>query len=100
MLGLLIRTRGGALKLELVGHDYALSEKQRRHFKQKQLIGKKASQLIRNGEIIILDSGITTTEIARNLSQHSGLTIISNALNIASILAPKADCKVIMLGRT
>jgi DeoR family transcriptional regulator of aga operon len=98
--GFLIRTRGGALKQELVGHDFTISEKRRRHLKEKQTIGKKATELILDGETIILDSGTTTTEIARNLSGHSDLTIITNALNIAANLAYHPSCKVVMLGGT
>lgn len=96
--GLLIRTRGGALKQALVGADFALSEKRRRHFAEKQRIGKKAADLIQNGDTVILDSGTTTMEIARNLGNHSDLTIITNALNIAASLANYNNCKVIMLG--
>lgn len=96
--GLLIRTRGGALKQELVGVDLALSEKRRRHLKEKQRIGKKAASLIQNGDTVILDSGTTTMEIVHNLTHHSDLTIITNAINIAASLAGKPNCKVIMLG--
>lgn len=96
--GLLIRTRGGALKQELVGADFALSEKRRLHLKEKQRIGKKAAELIQDGDTIILDSGTTTMEIVHNLNNHSDLTIITNALNIAASLANHSNCKVIMLG--
>jgi DeoR family transcriptional regulator of aga operon len=96
--GLLIRTRGGALKQELVGADLALSEKRRRHLKEKQKIGKKAAELIQDGDTVILDSGTTTMEIVHNLTSHSDLTIFTTALNIAASLANHSNCKVIMLG--
>ncbi len=96
--GLLIRTRGGALRQELVSTDFALSEKRRRHFREKQLIGKKAAELIKDGETIIFDSGTTTMEVARNLTGYSDLTILTNALNIAASLASNKSCRVIMLG--
>ncbi|MEE9118287.1 MAG: DeoR/GlpR family DNA-binding transcription regulator, partial [Calditrichia bacterium] len=76
--GLLIRTRGGALRQESVSTDFALSEKRRRHFREKQLIGKKAAELIKDGETIIFDSGTTTMEVARNLTGYSDLTILTN----------------------
>jgi len=96
--GLLIRTRGGALRQESVSTDFALSEKRRRHFREKQLIGKKAAELIKDGETIIFDSGTTTMEVARNLTGYSDLTILTNALNIAASLASNQSCRVIMLG--
>jgi DeoR family transcriptional regulator of aga operon len=96
--GMLIRTRGGALRQESVSTDFALSEKRRRHFKEKQLIGKKAAELIKNGETIIFDSGTTTMEVARNLGGYSDLTVLTNALNIAASLTGDKSCRVIMLG--
>jgi DeoR family transcriptional regulator of aga operon len=96
--GMLIRTRGGALRQESVSTDFALSEKRRRHFKEKQLIGKKAAELVKNGETIIIDSGTTTMEVARNLSGYSDLTVLTNALNIAAGLTGNKSCRVIMLG--
>ncbi|MCK4747691.1 MAG: DeoR/GlpR transcriptional regulator, partial [Bacteroidales bacterium] len=95
----LIRARGGALKMEgQVSLDFNLSEKHQLHYPEKARIGKKAAGLIGNSETIILDSGTTTMEIARNLGNHSDLTIITNALNIAAGLANHNNCKVIMLG--
>jgi DeoR family transcriptional regulator of aga operon len=96
--GLLIRTRGGALKQDLVGADFAISEKRRLHLREKQAIGKLAAQLVHDGETIILDSGSTTVEIARNLENHQDLSIITNALNIAGILARYKSHKVFILG--
>ena len=60
---LLIRAHGGAMKMKRVGIDYKLSVKSQRHSKEKQAIGKKAAELINDGETIILDSGSTTLEI-------------------------------------
>jgi DeoR family transcriptional regulator of aga operon len=96
--GLLIRTRGGALMQERVSIDFAISEKQRRHLREKQLIGKKAAELIHDGETIILDSGSTTMEIARNLADRKDLSVITNALNIAEILAGYTALRVIIPG--
>lgn len=52
----------------------------------KRKIGAYAASLVGNGETIILDAGSTTTEVATRLTDRSGLTIITNALNIAIIL--------------
>lgn len=96
--GLLIRTRGGAFKQDLVGVDFAISEKRRHHLKEKQLIGKKAADFIHDGETIILDSGSTTVEIARNLESQQDLSIITNAVNMVGILARYKSHRVIILG--
>lgn len=95
---LLVRTRGGAIKNQHVSTDIKLSEKATRQFAEKQLIGKKAASLIKNGETIILDSGTTTLEIAKNIFQFENLTVITNALNISVLLADAPNIKVIVPG--
>jgi len=95
---LLIRTRGGALKKDLVAADSDISEKARRHQREKQLIGIKAAELVQDGETIILDSGSTTMEIAKNLRNRSEISVITNALNIATLLAGNPGLRVIMPG--
>ena len=49
---------------------------------QKASIGKAAASLIKSGETIILDIGSTTLEIARHLSNISGITVLTNSLPI------------------
>ncbi len=97
---MLIRARGGAIKIKLqnIGVDSPLSDKMREHFKEKQRIGQVAAKLISEGDTIILDSGTTTAEIAKNLGDFKDLTIITNAINIATILADYNDFNVFMSG--
>lgn len=95
---LLVRAHGGAMKLQRAGIDYELDVKAKKNRAQKIAIGKKAASLIKNGDTIILDSGTTTLEIAKNLSGFSNLTVITNSLNIAGQLVEFPDIKVIMLG--
>mgnify|MGYP000541982175 CR=1 FL=1 len=56
------------------------------HLEEKKEIAQKAIQFIQEGDSIILDSGSTTTEIAKLLMNYKDLTVITNALNIALIL--------------
>lgn len=94
---LLVRARGGALKADRVG-DFTLSDKNKQHLEEKKRIGKAAAGLIEEGETIILDSGTTTMEITRNLSKIANLTVITNALNVASQLAEHQNVNVIIPG--
>jgi DeoR family transcriptional regulator of aga operon len=96
--GLLIKTRGGAIRNERVGIDPELTEKQRQHYEEKKLIGKKVIEFISDGDTIILDSGTTTIEIAKNLEVFSDLTVITNGVNIAGYLSKLKNIKVIMPG--
>ena len=54
---------------------------------QKASIGKAAAALVKSGETIILDIGSTTLEIARHLSNISGITVLTNSLPIMNELA-------------
>ncbi len=95
--GLLIKTRGGGLKSQRVGIDQQLNEKAKINSREKLAIGKKAAELIKDNDTIIIDSGTTTVEIAKNINGISNLTVITNALNIASQLI-QDEIKVILLG--
>ena len=70
----------------------------KKQFKEKQTIGKKTSELLNDNDTIIIDSGSTIMEVDKSLSQFSNLTIITNALNIASQLVELNNVKAIMLG--
>jgi DeoR family transcriptional regulator, aga operon transcriptional repressor len=97
--GALERTHGGAL-LRRDDDDQPITVKQTLHHAEKVRIAKVAAGLIQDGETIILDSGTTTAEIAkqiRKLEVHS-INVITNALNIASLLADVPAVRLIMPG--
>ncbi len=98
--GLLIKTRGGGIRPQRGGVDYKLNEKSKVHAAEKQRIGKKAVEIINDSDTIIIDSGTTTLEIAKGLQHKTNLTVITNALNIASQLVNYESIKVIVLGGT
>lgn len=86
--GMLERAHGGALPLRTGAlNDRTLQEKERLHRHEKLRIASAAVKMIRSGQVIILDSGTTTTAIARACRHLSSLTIITNATNIAVELA-------------
>lgn len=98
--GLIHRTHGGALPAtEGALDDPALLEKQNLHRKEKLAIAKEAARTVQEGQVVILDSGTTTTEIARALRDFRNLTIITNAVNIATELSGTA-VEVILTGGT
>mgnify|MGYP003694746759 CR=1 FL=1 len=47
-----------------------------------------------------LTGGTTTTEVARAISDRRGITVVTNALNIAGELAIRADLKLVVTGGT
>jgi len=95
---LVIREHGGAFLKKAEDQVRKLSLVNQENMDKKELIGKKAAGLIDNGDVIILDSGSTTTEIAKNLRGRRNLTIITNALNIAILLGSEPGIEIMMTG--
>lgn len=94
-----MRARGGAILVEnSVGADKNIMEKSKLHIAEKRVIGMKSAQLIADDETIILESGTTTAEIAKNLDDIENLTVVTNAINIVSILAEKRNITLIVPG--
>jgi DeoR family transcriptional regulator of aga operon len=98
--GLLIRSHGGALKRDESADDVPIAVKETQHHAEKVRIGRAAAQLVRDGETIMLDSGTTTLEIARQIRamRLSSLNVITNALNVAMELATAPFVRLIMIG--
>jgi DeoR family transcriptional regulator, aga operon transcriptional repressor len=98
--GALVRSHGGAVRRLEPTHDYPLDLKQSVHRSEKVQIGRAAANLVQPGEVIILDSGTTTTETARQLKIRAihGVTVISNAMNVVSELVDAPEISVISIG--
>ena len=85
--GQLQRTHGGALTIRNgAQNDRSLQEKGKVHRQEKIRIAAAAVRLIREGQVVLLDSGTTTTAIARACRHFKNLTVITNATNIAAEL--------------
>lgn len=85
--GMLQRTHGGALAPSSGSLlDPTLGEKEQQRLPEKQRIADAAVKLVHEGACVILDSGSTTTILARTLRSFANLTVITNAINIASEL--------------
>jgi DeoR family transcriptional regulator, aga operon transcriptional repressor len=96
--GQIHRTHGGALPArEGALEDPTLREKQKLHRQEKLRIAAAAASLVSEGQVVILDSGTTTTEIARALRHFKNLTIVTSAVNIAAELA-SSSVEVILTG--
>ena len=96
--GFIKREHGGAFLKNVEDSVKSFTLLNQDNIEKKQIIGKKAAELIETGETIILDSGSTTTEIAKNLVGRKGITVITNALNIAMMLGAEPGIEVIVTG--
>lgn len=96
--GLLQRTHGGALAPHAGALlDPTLMEKEQQRLHEKQRIAEAAVRMVSERQCVLLDSGSTTTMIARALRGFSNLTVITNAVNIASELT-NTNFDVMLIG--
>jgi DeoR/GlpR family transcriptional regulator of sugar metabolism len=96
--GYVSREHGGAYLKTMTRQVESLSLQHSENMDKKRKIGVRAASLVSDGEAIILDAGSTTTEVAHGLIDRQGLTIITNALNIALILGAVPGFAVHMPG--
>lgn len=96
--GLIIREHGGAYLKSLPEQVKSLTLQHTENMDKKIIIGRKAVEFIDNESSIILDSGTTVTEIAKNLEHKENLRIITNSLNIALLVGANYSFDVMVTG--
>jgi DeoR/GlpR family transcriptional regulator of sugar metabolism len=94
--GLLRRVHGGALPATVGAREYAVRREQAPA--AKAAIARATSRLFRDGQVILLDAGTTTLEVARHLPPELEATVITNSPPIAVALAEHPDVDVSVLG--
>jgi DeoR/GlpR family transcriptional regulator of sugar metabolism len=92
--GQVIRTYGGAT---IADGATATSRTLDARLLQRIKVGEAASQLVQDGSTIALSSGTTVLEMAR-LLRHRRLTVITNALDVATVLLDADEVELIVLG--
>jgi DeoR/GlpR family transcriptional regulator of sugar metabolism len=96
--GYVVREHGGAYLKNIVDHVRNFSLVHQENMDKKEAIARKCLEFIEPGDTIILDSGSTTTEIAKRLRGIRGLTLITNAINIALLLGGEPGIEIILTG--
>ncbi len=96
--GSLQRTHGGALVSERVEPEPPLQQRAREHAEEKKRIGQAAADLVSDNETIFIGSGTTTSEVAKALVGKRRITVITNALNIANLVANDPNIELVVLG--
>ena len=82
--GILTRVHGGGIINNSTEIDLSISDKEKINLKEKERIASFAVNLIKEGDVVILDSGFTAVHIARRLKFRSGIKIITGGLNVAN----------------
>lgn len=96
--GHLRRTHGGVVVSKGISSEPPVTVRSTERVEEKQRIGAKAAEMINEGEHIILDSGTTTLQIARNIVNKSNITVVTNDINIAAELRNAKGVQVILTG--
>ena len=97
-LGMLQRTHGGAMLTKPTAFEISFDESQGWAQAEKCAIGRRAAQLVQEGETIIIESGSTTLELARNLGEIRKLTVLTNSLAICKELSANEGIEILVLG--
>ena len=77
---------------------YRIEAESDAHVAAKEAIGARAAAMLSDGDAIFIDCGATTPHLARQLPVGMRLTVVTFALNIASILAENRNVELIVLG--
>lgn len=101
--GLLRRTHGGAIPIEPLFYeafrnDRSFQDQVGSFAEEKKRIAIAASELISSGQTVALTAGTTTTEVIRSLPTLSGITVITNTVNVAMELSKRKDIHVFVTG--
>ncbi|HUE82050.1 MAG TPA: DeoR/GlpR family DNA-binding transcription regulator [Pyrinomonadaceae bacterium] len=101
--GLLRRSHGGAVPVspllyEPFRHISYFHEQERQRGAEKRRIGLVAAELVNDGDILAIGAGTTATQVARSVCLHKGITVLTNAVNVAMELSHRSDLKVFVTG--
>ncbi len=94
--GQIMRVHGGALSR--LAHTPPYAERRTQRLEAKSAIGRAAAGLVRQGQVLFMDGGTTTLQVARSLPKSLKATVITNSPPLALDLGEHAALEVILLG--
>jgi DeoR family fructose operon transcriptional repressor len=95
------RVRGGAQRLSPFGPEPPVIQRQLSQMSEKQAIAALASQLISDGEVLALEAGSTTLELARAIVRFKpwvNLQVVTNSFPIVEELVRVPGIQLVFLG--
>ncbi len=97
--GFVRRTHGGAVPADYIAQSGSSSAQRiGSRIAEKTRIAQCASELIKDGESLILNGGSTTRLFAFELSEKKDLTVVTNALGIPAAIPRQAARDIVLLG--
>ncbi|MEW8956231.1 DeoR/GlpR family DNA-binding transcription regulator [Clostridium sp.] len=95
--GKIIRTHGGALVQNKKNEIKSYSSRLKVDSKEKSKIGNIASNLVEDGDLIILDTS-TTVEVFSHCLKNKICTVVTNSINVAEVFIDNDNIDVHILG--
>ncbi len=96
-LGLVRRVHGG-IRLPSDNDNLSFTNRELLHFAAKEHIAQQVAQALPPNSSIFLGIGTTPKQVAQALLDHSGLTVVTNNINVALILSRNPDIQVHLAG--
>jgi DeoR family fructose operon transcriptional repressor len=96
--GVLSRVHGGAIPVDRLSMELAVSERFSMNAAQKDRIAKAALDQLPDGGSIIIDAGTTTVRFADILPTDRALTVVTHGLPIAGLLAERPNITLHLVG--
>jgi DeoR/GlpR family transcriptional regulator of sugar metabolism len=94
--GLVNRAYGGASAAPM-GVQPPFGERNQERIEERARIGRLAASLVNPGEVLMIDAGSTTTQLARALTVNGrGLTVLTNSLSVAQTLGKNSLADIIL----
>ena len=88
--GIIKKTYGGAELVKSFSNVVSFIKRSHHNINEKKIIAKKAKSLLRDGDIIFLDQSSTSFYLANEIMSDSTLTVITNNIEILSLLSNSA----------
>lgn len=89
------RVHGGAV---LTGDEPPIAVRHATRVREKRAIARKVASLVESGQTIFMDAGSTMNLVAEALATRTGLTIVTNAVDVAARFAARPGNDVHLLG--
>jgi DeoR/GlpR family transcriptional regulator of sugar metabolism len=89
------RVHGGAV---LTSDEPPIAVRHATRVREKRAIARKVASLVESGQTIFMDAGSTMNLVAEALATRTGLTIVTNAVDVAARFASRPGNDVHLLG--
>jgi DeoR family fructose operon transcriptional repressor len=96
--GFLERTSGGAIHQTRMNLESAYATRAISFPEEKKQIGARAAAMIEDGDVILINSGSTTTQILHAIPKDAHVTVITNNMTAVSEIGKDVNYEIILLG--